>query len=384
MRITQLGAHVVWVSHERSWLFVEVRTDQGLVGLGEASQSRNDAGVIAEIDRLAPQYIGEDPLDLIERRHALLGWPYVGRTLFAAVSALEQALWDLCGKRLGVPVYRLLGGRVRDRVRGYANIGYAAAGSNPEALAEAARSAVAEGYDAIKFYPFGMRPGTGADAKEHRRWISEGVESVRAVRNAVGDEVDILVDLMHQFADCKEARSIAKLLEPCNLYWIEDPFVNEHPQQLAEFRSTTGCRLAGGAPTLSRDSWRALLEARAFDVIMPDVKWCGGMNELKKVAAMAEAFGVLVSPHNASGPIASAASVQVSLAISNFVLLEHAWRVPHWRAALCRDSERIEGGYFTVADTPGLGIEFDVGVATQFRHPPDSDPARAGIRLPLN
>lgn len=384
MRITQLAAHVVWVSRERSWLFVEMRTEQGLTGLGEASQSRNDAGVIAEIDRLAPQYIGQDPMDLIERRHALLGWPYVGRTLFAAVSALEQALWDLCGKRLGVPVYRLLGGAVRDRVRAYANIGYAAAGRSPEALVKAAHSAVAEGYNAIKFYPFGMRPGTDADAKQHRRWISEGVESVHAVRSAVGDEVDILVDLMHQFADFKEVRSVAKFLEPCNLYWIEDPFVHEQPQQLAELRSAIGCRLAGGAPTLSRDSWRALLEARAFDVIMPDVKWCGGMNELKKVAAMAEAFGILVSPHNASGPVASAASVQVSLALSNFVLLEHAWGTPPWRAALCRGSERIEGGYFTVADTPGLGVGFDVGVATQYRHVPDSDSAQQGVRLPLN
>lgn len=383
MKITQLSAHVVWVSRDRSWLFVEVRTDQGLLGLGEASQSRNDAGVIAEIDRLAPQYIGEDPLNLIERRHALLGWPYVGRTLFAAVSALEQALWDLSGKCLGVPVYRLLGGRVRDGVRAYANIGYAAAGSTPEALAKAARAALKEGYDAIKFYPFGVRPASG-DNKAHRHWISEGIDSVHAVRDAVGNEVDILVDLMHQFTDCKEARSIAKLLEPCNLYWIEDPFVNDHPQQLAEFRAATGCRLAGGAPTLSRDSWRALLEARAFDVIMPDVKWCGGMNELKKVAAMAEAFGVLVSPHNASGPIASAASVQLSLTLSNFVLLEHAWGVPHWRAALCRDSERIEAGHFTVTDRPGLGVDFDVGIATRYRDAPDPDQAREGIRLPLN
>lgn len=108
MKITGVETYIVQVSNERSWLFVEVTTDEGLVGLGEASQSRNDAGVCAEIERLLPQYLGEDPLDLIERKLALLTWPYIGRTLFAAVSALEQALWDLCGKRLGVPVYQLL------------------------------------------------------------------------------------------------------------------------------------------------------------------------------------------------------------------------------------------------------------------------------------
>lgn len=385
MKITRLHTRTCWVSAERSWLFVEVHTDDGLVGLGEASQSRNDAGVVEELKRLEGKYVGCDPLDLIARRHALLDWPYIGRTLFSAVSALEQALWDLCGKQLGVPVYQLLGGAAGHRVRGYANIGYAAAARTPEALAEAAVAAVGEGFDALKFYPFGMRP-PGMTAGEEARWIQSGTESVRAVRSAVGDSVDILLDLMHQFTEFKQVRGILQRLDDINLYWVEDPFVCDHPSQLAELRQAIGPRLAGGAPLLSRHEWRPLLEAGAFDVVMPDVKWIGGIHAAQKLAAVADMFGVQVSPHNASGPVATAACVHLSLNIPNFSMLEYAWGVPRWRADLCRRGERIERGYFPPPSSPGLGIELDPGVAAAHAAPPIQGAAGkpSGIALPLN
>jgi galactonate dehydratase len=385
MKITRLHTRTCWPSADRSWLFVEVHTDTGFVGLGEGSQSRNDGGVVEEIKRLEAKYIGCDPFDLIARRQALLEWPYIGRTLFAAVSAIEQALWDLCGKQLGVPVYKLLGGAAGHRVRGYANIGYAAAAKTPEALAETAAAAVRDGFDAIKFYPFGMRPAA-MTAGEEARWIRSGIDCVQAVRRAVGGEVDILVDLMHQFSDFKQVRNVLRRLDPSDLYWVEDPFVCDHPSQLAELRQAIGPRLAGGAPLLTRHEWRPLLEANALDVVMPDVKWLGGIHAVQKLAAVADMFGVQVSPHNASGHVATAACVHASLNIPNFSMLEYAWGVPRWRADLCRGSEIVEAGYFPAPSAPGLGVELDAEVAAAHAQPPGGHGADQppGIVLPLN
>jgi len=384
LKIVDLRTHIVWTSPERSWLFVELEADNGLVGLGEASQSRNDAGVVEEVRQLRSQYLGENPLDLIERRRALLDWPYNGRTLFAAVSALEQALWDICGKQLGVPVYQLLGGRAIDRVRAYANIGYAAKSSEPESIASVARQAIEQGFEAVKLYPFGMRPGSATtDTARKRRWLDEGVEVIRAVRTAVGPDTAILIDLMHQFDDAKEVRDLLRRLEACDLFWVEDPFVRDDPAQLAELRGTIGPRLAGGAPHLSRHDWRPLLESRALDVVMPDVKWMGGISQVRQLAAMAETYGAAVSPHNASGPVATAASVHVAVTMSNFLILEYAWGVPMWRSALTRQTERIDAGHFPLPTGPGLGVAIDSGVASQHADRPELV-AESGIRLPRN
>lgn len=382
MKIVEIETHVVYVSRDRSWLFVEVKTDEGLVGLGEASQSRNDEGVRAEIGRLTPQYVGENPLDIIERKLAPLRWPYNGRTLFSAVSALDQALWDICGKYLKVPLYRLFGGAVRDRVRTYANIGYASRGNSPEALAEAAAAAAKDGFDAIKLYPFGVRPTSGTDAAAERRWLAEGVERIRAVREAVGTEVDLLVDLMHQFADVTEALKAARLFDPYDLFWIEDPFVRDDPVTLNEFRRKIGPRLAGGAPHLTRHEFRPLLEANALDVVMPDPKWCGGITEVRKASSLAETYGALVSPHNASGPISTAANVHIALSLSNFLILEFAWGAPPWRPELSRGTETFSRGHIPAPSAPGLGIDFDDAIATVHGQKPGGDTERLGVSLP--
>ncbi|AOB32775.1 hypothetical protein AKI39_21585 [Bordetella sp. H567] len=382
MKIADIRPHIVWTSQDRSWLFVEVETDTGMVGLGEASQSRNDKGVVEELNRLAPQYVGHDPCDLIESRQGLLDWPYSGRTFFAAVSALEQALWDLAGKQARMPVYQLMGGSVRDQLRTYANIGYAAAGRDAESLARVAMAAVAEGYDAIKFYPFGIRP-VNCSSTDQRAWISQGIDIVRAVRGAVGDSVDVLIDLMHQFQDYRDVLDIVRRVDPYHLYWVEDPFMHDDPVQLSGLRQAMGPRLAGGAPLLARHDWRSLLEARAFDVIMPDVKWTGGINQVKKIAGMAEVYGAMVSPHSASGPVAAAASVHAGLSMSNFLILEHPWGVPDWRSSLSRHTECIRHGYIPKPSAPGLGIELDLAIVAVYRTPADTATA-SGVTLPVH
>jgi galactonate dehydratase len=367
MRITDFRTYPVGVGPRRTWLFVEVLTDEGLVGLGEASQSRNDAGVIRDLEQLRPQYIGHDPFDLIEGRAHLLDWPYVGRTLFAAVSALEQASWDLIGKRLERPVYQLLGGKCREGLRAYANMGFALHEGTNEELARVAKDAVASGFTALKFYPFGERPGGSRDGGTDRRWLELGLERVRIVREAVGPDVDILIDLMHQFFDFQEARQVARELETVGLYWIEDPFSSDDPQRLARFRREAQVRIAGGSPYITRREFGPLLEAQSFDVVMPDVKWLGGILAAKKAASMADVYDVACSPHNASGPVASAASVHLSFTLSNFSILEYAWAEPPWREELCRGTETLVNGIFIPPTSPGLGIELDAKVAAKHR-----------------
>lgn len=374
-RIAGLRCHVVDTGGGRTWLFVELTAEDGTVAWGEASQNRNDPAVVHEVERLAPLYVGHDPLELIERRQALARWAYEGKSLCAAVSALEQGCWDLAGRALGEPVFRLLGGAAQEGVRAYANISLAAADATAAAQAAVARAAVAAGFDAVKLN-FGFRPRGPAGSRPIGAWMEACVARVAAVREAVGAAVDVLVDLVHQLADLKEALAVARALEPYGLFWLEDPFPRDEPELLAEFRRSVAPRVAGGAQLLHREEFRALLEARALDVIMPDVKWCGGILELRKLAAQAELHGVTVSPHNFSGPVAAAASVHAAMTMPNLLLLEYCFGRPVWRDALARGTERLEGGSFLRPAAPGLGIDLDpallaahalVGPATDIR-----------------
>ncbi len=358
LTIGSLRCHVVDTGGGRTWLFVEMTGSDGTVGWGEASQNRNDPAVVHEVERLAHLYVGHHPLDLIERRQALARWAYEGKSLCAAVSAIEQACWDLAGRRLGEPVFRLLGGAAQEAVRAYANISLAAADATPAAQAEAARAAVAAGFGAVKLN-FGFRPRGPAGSREIGAWMEGCLAKVVAVREAVGPGIDLLVDLVHQLADLKEALAVARALERFDLFWLEDPFPRDEPELLAEFRRSVGPRVAGGAQLLHREEFRALLEARALDVIMPDVKWCGGILELRKLAAQAELHGVTVSPHNFSGPVSAAASVHAAMTMPNLLILEYCFGRPTWRDALACGTERVEAGMFPRPSRPGLGIDLD-------------------------
>ncbi|MGE0800341.1 MAG: mandelate racemase/muconate lactonizing enzyme family protein [Lautropia sp.] len=362
MKITDLTTHGVAVSPQRSWLFIAVRTDVGLVGWGEASQTRNDAAVANDVAAIARQYIGRSPLDLVEPSQIQLRWPYIGKSLHAAVSGIEQALWDLSGKKLGVPVHQLLGGALRKRLRAYANVGYALRDESPAEYVRVSREVVAQGFTAIKLYAFGEKPDTSTGPGALRDWIEAGIERTAAVRSAIGPRIDLMVDLMHQIDDFRIALEIAGRLEPQRLFWLEDPFVHEIPEVLERYRTAIRTRLAVGAPCLDFRHYRALLQAQATDLLMPDVKWIGGVSALKKAAVVADVHGLMFAPHNASGPIATAASVHASATASNFSLLEYAWGVPEWRSRLCQGADEIEDGHFIVPDRAGLGIDLDESV----------------------
>jgi galactonate dehydratase len=368
MTIDQLQTVAVDVGPERTWLFVEVRTDEGLIGVGECSQSGLDEGVITQIDRLARLYLGQNPLDLIERRQTLLQYPASGRILHAAVSGLEQALWDLCGKALGVPCYQLLGGRVRDEIPLYANVTLAALGRVPEEYATLAHQAVKDGFRAVKFDLFDgspLREGV-ADRAYYLRHVDLAVARVQAVREAVGSDIDIMTDWAY-CVPVGDARRLAERLAQFNISWIEAPFVTSDPSLLADLRRDLTPRLCLGETLLGRKAFRPLLDAHAVDVIMPDVKWCGGILEARKIAAMAEVYEVEVSPHNMSGPVSTAAAVHLCATLPNFLSLEYCWGVPLWRGELVAGSERVVNGCIPVPTEPGLSVQWDPAAARKRR-----------------
>jgi galactonate dehydratase len=360
VKIERIEYVLMDTGRSRTWLFIEVYTDNGLIGVGEASQSRNDRGVVHELEQLSSFYIGHDPFELIEERARLIRRPDAGRTLHCAVSGLEQALWDICGQFVGQPVYRLLGGAIRSEIALYANLAMAVEKWVPDPLAKAAAEAADEGFKAIKFNLFAVGNGRAKmmDPSDRPRAIANAKEIVRQVRSAVGPDVAILTDWTLAVTP-KEGRALADALEEYNLLWIEEPFVLGDPIELAAYREAITPRLTVGEQLLKRSDFRPLFEARAADVINPDVKWIGGILEARKLAAMADAFEVEISPHNMSGPVSTAASVQLSAVCPNFLTLEYCWHVPPWRQELIAGAEHIENGAIPLPTAPGLGIAWD-------------------------
>jgi galactonate dehydratase len=354
--IAAVTTHQVRVNHRGDWLFVRVRSDDGLVGWGEASHSGNDAAARAEVDALAGRVLGRSYFD-VEALVQPLAAAQRGRAAAAAASGLEHALWDLVGKALGQPVHRLLGGRLRDVVPLYANINRAVVDRSPDAYAAAAGAAVADGFAAVKCAPFDGVAWPTIDQAEGRGALDLGLARVGAIRAAIGPDVELLVDC-HQRFDVPTARRVAEALEPMRLYWLEEPVPRDDPEALLQVKARLKTRLAGGEQALARSGFLALLERRALDVVMPDLKWVGGILEAKKIAAMAEAYGIACSPHSPAGPVATAAGAQLCATLPNFTLLEHAWGEVPWRSELV-GGEPIVGGRYVLSDRPGLGVEVD-------------------------
>jgi galactonate dehydratase len=345
----------------RTWLFVEIHTDEGLIGIGEASQTRLDAGVQIAIEEMKPYYVGKDPLGLIEpqRRHWLAN-PFAARVRYAAVSGIEQALWDLAGKALDQPVHVLLGGAIRERIPLYANLSQASPSRTPDDLAATAAAAVADGFRAVKIYPFPqpreIAPDRGTALTHDENALAEA--RISAVRNAIGPDIALHTDWAWTVTP-GDAASLADRLLPYDLFWIEEPFAAADPAEFAALRRRIRPRLAGGEQLSSLLAFRGLFEARALDVVMPDIKWIGGISAFREIANLAAAFDVEVSPHNMSGPVATAASVHLSAVLPNFLALEYGYAGVPWRDELVAGTEIVQDGHIPLPTTPGLGIAWD-------------------------
>lgn len=356
------------------WTLVTVETDAGVTGVGEAYPSPGVHEIIT--DYLEPVLVGENPAD-VERLYNLMRESLSGRGSqwgvgTIAISGVEIALWDATGKLLDQPVYQLLGGKTRESVRVYADChageamvasaeaGQEAATYEPEAYARAAREAVDEGFDIVKF---DLDVPSGGERETLSRHL-DGPELdhkeriVAAVTDAVGDDAEVGVDLHWNFSP-ETAERLCEAVEPYGLAWVEDPIPPENTDAMRELRRRVEVPLLTGENRYGRHGFRDLVETQAVDFLAPDVPKTGGIAETRKVADLAAAYYQPLVPHNVGSPVATVATAHVGATVPNFVALEyHAREVPWWEDLVVGD-DLIRDGAIDVPDGPGLGVELD-------------------------
>jgi galactonate dehydratase len=355
----------------RNYLFIRLRTDTGLTGVGEATlewQERTVQTVLHEwVER---RVVGRDPFDVEAVIGGMIRDQYQGgSTVLTAISAVEIALWDIIGKAVGQPVYRLLGGRCHARIPAYANGWYGGA-RTPADYAERARSAVARGYRALKFDPFGTA------WKVLDREAAEAAEAVVAsVREAVGDGVDLMIEF-HGRLGAGAAAAMIRRLERFRPAWCEEPIAPECLELLAEVKRSAGCPIAAGERLYAQADFYRLTALRAVDIVQMDLAHCGGILAGKKIAAMAAPQDILVAPHCSIGPVALAACLHFDISTPNFLVQEAfaEFDVP-WRNELVGGWNPIKDGEFHVSDAPGLGLELDERAIAEHPYVPNAFPS---------
>jgi galactonate dehydratase len=357
VKISEVTAHHL-PGTRYPWVFLRITADSGVVGVGQVSSGPNSAAVAAAASKLGPLLIGEDPSRIEHLWYKLYtSFNSLGSLGFvsALISGVDIALWDLRGKALGLPIYELLGGRFRDRLLLYSN-GWFGGCATPEEFGRAAKKTVDEGHSALKLDPFRhhrveyRKHGAGYDPADE----VEAAQIIEAIRDSVGPGVEILIDAHGRF-DVPAAIRLANRLAPYRIGWFEEPVPPENADALRQFRERCPVPVCVGERLYTRWQFRPVLEQKLAEYIMPDVIRTGGISELRKIAAMAEAFFVPVSPHDATGPITLIAGAQTMLATANFYRLEIAYsELDQYNRAMTPAFD-VRGGYFYVSDRPGLG-----------------------------
>lgn len=343
MKITKLETIFV----KPRWLFLKMHTDEGIVGLGEPIVEGRARTVATAIHELESYLIGQDPRRIEHHWQVMYRGTFYrgGPVLTSALSGVEQAMWDILGKWLGVPVYQLLGGHCRERIRVYAHCG----GNTPDEAAEAARDRVAHGFTALK---------TGIDAPvralDTKMYVDKQVERIQAMREAIRDHVDLAVDFHGRVSPAMAIR-LAHALEDCKLLFIEEPVLPENVDALVTVARSTTTPIATGERLFTRWGFREVLEKQAAAVLQPDLCHAGGIMEVKKIAAMAEVYYAAVAPHNPLGPISLAAGLQVDACIPNFLCQEQV----SLGEGYIKQPFVVRDGYIDLPTAPGLGIELD-------------------------
>ena len=369
MKITGVEA-LVCHAGMRNWVFVRVSTDvPGLVGYGEATLEWKTRAVVGAIGDLEPLLVGKDPRD-IEQAYQLMtrhGFWRLGVVGMSAISGIEIALWDILGKSLDVPVWRLLGGRCRDYLRVYTHLGMGEMTSvyetqDPVSLAERGRQVVEAGYGAVKVVPI---PYTHY-APSNRDIDSVG-EMLMGLRDAVGPEVDIMVDFHGRPASRAGARAYIDALAPCRPLFVEEPLPPEDLDGTAFLAATSPVPIAAGERLVGRREFSEAIARRAFHIAQPDICHTGGLAETKKIAAMCETAGIGMAPHNPLGPIAGVAALHFGISTPNFIIQEEMTGAVPWYDDVVTWPITRQPGRWDMPQKPGLGIE--VNEAEIARHP---------------
>ncbi|MGA2973572.1 MAG: mandelate racemase/muconate lactonizing enzyme family protein [Candidatus Bathyarchaeia archaeon] len=358
VEIYQLGepaatGSATWAANS---IILKLTTSNGLVGYGEAVPTLRVQPVIQSLREVARVYLGKDPLDVERNWHEWHKHDFYLPVSFestTAVSAFDIACWDLIGKQFGAPIHQLIGGSMRTKIRLYSN-GWYINCVTPDQFGERAKQFAKMGYTGLKFDPFG----------DYYDWIDEkglalAYDRVKAVRDATGGKVDLLIEHHGRF-NPNSAIMIAKRLREFDPLFMEEPIHPENLDGLRKYREATDVRVALGERILTKEQVVHILSNNLADFLQPDITNIGGVTQTRKVAAIAEAYGVEIAFHNAFGPIQNAVTIQVDAAIPNFLIQESFYDVfPPWKRQLVNDQSSIENGLAAVPTKPGLGVEVD-------------------------
>jgi galactonate dehydratase len=351
--LTGLEIFNIAVNRRGNWIIPRIRTSAGVTGIGDASHGGPDELKL----RLIPQFFelfkkrGVFEIEALRQEAA----PVIARNGTAgaiAFSSLEQCAWDIAGKVLGLPTYALFGGKLRDSILHYANVNRALEDRSAAAFAGMAARAIEAGFDTVKISPF-----------DERQTVEPGLERAWAVRKAIGESHGLMIDCHSRF-ELKRGLALIGPLEPLKLAWLEE--VTPVPD-LPQIRQAEKMPTAGGEETFGVKGFYEYIRAGSVDIIMPDVKYGGGMMELKKIAAMAEGAGIPVAPHGPASPVGNMTAAQVCAGLPNFKILEYAFGEAPWRAELIDPPEQFTRGYLPVSDRPGHGITLNEKVAAKHK-----------------
>lgn len=335
----------------RNWIFIKVETDEGITGVGESTTEHHEHAIATMVEKhFAPYLLGKDPTKITRLWQEMqrLFWWRNGIVATSAISGIEHALWDIAGKAYGQPVYKLLGGAVRDRVKVYVRNDLGLTDEVEEITA-----AISEGF-------LGFKTGLGRydTAYNEDRQVNTAIALYTKLRETAGDEFDLMIDCLGNFCTANAQRLIAGL-RPLKLLFVEEPVNSDSPHSLVEVRrAATGVRIASGERQLTRWGVRDWLERGAVDVLQVDITHCGGIAELLRIASMAETYNVKIAPHNPYGPVAFAANVHSCAAMPNFLTLEH-WRYYTLFQDVQQFGIEVSEGYAQLPERPGLGVELN-------------------------
>jgi len=368
VKITKISSIVV-NARMRNWVFVRVETDQpGLYGWGEGTLEWKTKAVVGAVEDLSRLLVGQDPRrveHLWQTMHRQYFWRG-GIVNCSAMSAIDQALWDIKGKEIGRPVCELLGGPVRDTLRLYDHLGGGSLEGmyktiEPAQFVDLLQESLAKGFTAVKAMPIPV-----AEPIENAKVLKDAARCVEAMRKAAGDDVDIMLDL-HARTTPAAAIQFGRLLVDYNLYWYEEPCWPEHVDGLVEVARALPFPIATGERLVLRQQFREILEKRACAVIQPDVSHCGGISEARRIAAMAETYMISVACHNPQGPISTAASLHVGFATPNYLIQEVVRKDVPWRHDVVTEPIDMDRGVSRVPTASGLGI--DINEKEAAKHP---------------